>query len=74
MIVAETQFGVSQNQDLIDAAERYSGTPTLSMDRRRSPDTRLIFGGGKMQRLSDLPFGNFSPSTRTHHATATEHP
>ena len=72
MIVAETQFGVSQDQDLEDAAERYSGAPSLSMDRRRSQETRRIFGSGKMQGLSDLPFGNFSPSTRTHHTTATE--
>ena len=72
MIVAEIQFGVSQNQDPEGAAERYSGAPALSMDRRRSPETRRIFGSGKMQGLSDLPFGNFSPPTRTPHVTASE--
>jgi len=72
MIVAEIQFGVSQGQDPEDAAERYSGAPTLAMDRRRSPETRRIFGSGNMQGLSDLPFGPSSPSVRIQHATASE--
>ena len=72
IIFAEIQFEVSENQGPEDSAERFSGAPVLPMERRRSSATRRIFGSGKMQDLSDLPYGNFSPPTRTHHAIASE--
>lgn len=55
MLIADVHHADSAEMEPETAAELYSGAPTVLTERRRSPETRRIFGEGKMQGLSDFP-------------------
>lgn len=50
-VIADSQFDAFSAIEPETAAERHT-------DRRRSPDTRRLFGTGKMQGVPDFPRGD----------------
>ena len=61
MIMAAFAFDVSGERDPEAAAELHSGLAAFGVERRRSPETRRLFGTGRMQGLPDFrvePFAN----------------
>lgn len=53
-VIADSQFDAFSTLEPETAAERHT-------DRRRSPDTRRLFGIGEMQGMPDFPRGDLPP-------------
>ncbi|MEP7296084.1 MAG: hypothetical protein ABI702_07835 [Burkholderiales bacterium] len=54
MIIADFAFDASNERDPEVAAELHSGTPVFRVERRHSPETRRLFGRGRMQGSPDM--------------------
>lgn len=70
MLIAGIHYANSAATDPEEAAESYSGAPTVLTERRRSPETRRVFGTGRMQSVATVAVGEHSASSSNEETVA----
>ena len=70
MLIAAIQYANSAATDPEAAAESYSGAPTVLTERRRSPETRRVFGTGRTQGVATVAVGAHSASSSNEETVA----